>query len=241
VSVTWNPWHGCKKYSEGCLNCYVFRIDGEHDIDSRVVKLNARFDLPVKRGKGRYKIKPGDEVYTCLSSDFFLEEADEWRGRAWEIIAGRRDLIFIIITKRILRAAGCFPADWGDGYEHVHIGVTCENQRRADERLPVFLRLPIKHRFVVCEPLLEKIELSPYLGGGGIERVVAGGESGPGARVCDWDWVVALRHTCAGADVAFNFRQTGALFRKDGRIYRIPRKHQLEQAARAGIDFAGRE
>ena len=80
MSVTWNPWHGCKKYSEGCLNCYVFRIDGEHDIDSRVVKLNARFDLPVKRGKGGYKIKPGDEVYTCLSSDFFLEEADEWRG-----------------------------------------------------------------------------------------------------------------------------------------------------------------
>ncbi|NLW73548.1 MAG: DUF5131 family protein [Clostridiales bacterium] len=241
MNITWNPWHGCRKYSEGCLHCYVFRIDGEHDIDSRVVRLNADFDLPVKMTKKGYKVKPGDVVYTCLSSDFFLEEADDWRERAWEIIAARRDLKFIIITKRILRASGCLPADWGEGYEHVHIGVTCENQRRADERLPVFLNLPIRHRFIVCEPLLEKIDLLPYLSGGGIEQVIAGGESGPGARLCDWEWVLAIRNACADAGVAFHFKQTGALFRKDGRIYRIPRRLQAAQAVRAGIDIVGRE
>lgn len=238
MSVTWNPWHGCTKYSEGCLNCYVYRIDGGFEKESRTVRLNAAYDLPVKSGRNGFRIKPGDEVYTCLSSDFFIEEADAWRPHAWEMMAARRDLKFIIITKRIIRAALCLPPDWGDGsaYDHVYIGCTCENQRRADERLPVFLGLPVKHRFIVCEPLLERIDLTPYLTGG-IGSVIAGGESGDDARVCDWSWVTGLRDQCAAAGVKFHFKQTGANFSKDGRVYSIPRKYQLDQARRAGIDI----
>lgn len=240
MSVAWNPWHGCSKYSEGCLNCYVYRIDAAAGRESRQVSLNSSFNLPEKSGRSGMKIKSGDEVYTCLSSDFFIEEADKWRPRAWEMMAARRDLTFIIITKRITRMHLCLPDDWGNGraYSHIHIGCTCENQRRADERLPVFLSLPIVHRFIVCEPLLEKINLRSYLDRR-IEKVIVGGESGEGARVCDYDWVLSIRDDCAATGTAFHFKQTGANFRKGGRVYVIPRKYQLSQARAAGIDLPG--
>ncbi len=90
---------------------------------------------------------------------------------------------------------------------------TVENRRRAAERLPHFLSLPIRHKQIICEPLLERISLSPYLGPQ-IERVLVGGESGPEARVCDYDWVLDLRAQCREQGVPFCFRQTGARFRK---------------------------
>lgn len=77
----WNPWHGCHKLSAGCVNCYVYRTDGKHGIDSSVVVKTKSFGLPVqKKRDGSYKIGAGEMVYTCFSSDFFVEDADEWRG-----------------------------------------------------------------------------------------------------------------------------------------------------------------
>ncbi|MBQ3125727.1 MAG: DUF5131 family protein, partial [Clostridia bacterium] len=151
----WNPWHGCRKYSEGCANCYVYRIDAAHRRDPESPHRTAAFDLPIRhRRDGEFRIPAGETLWTCFSSDFFLEEADEWRPDAWRMIAARPDLRFVIITKRIARMAEALPADWGEGYPNVRIGCTCENQRRADERLPIFLNTPIAHRFIVCEPLL---------------------------------------------------------------------------------------
>ena len=60
------------------------------------------------------------------------------RGRRGECIRARPDVSFSIITKRILRAGECLPPDWGAGYENVEIGLTCENQRRAKERMEAF-------------------------------------------------------------------------------------------------------
>lgn len=235
MSELWNPWHGCKRYSEGCLHCYVFRIDGKTERNTGDIKRNNAFGLPLESGRNGYRIKPGEEVYTCLTSDFFLEEADGWRSEAWEIIKRRPDLRFNIITKRILRFEASLPSDWGDGYDNVAIGCTCENQKRADERLPYFLAAPIKHKFIVCEPLLEKINLAPYLDAS-IEEVTVGGESGDGARVCDYDWVLGIRDACIGAGVPFHYHQTGANFRRNGVTYSIPRKFQHSQADKAGIN-----
>ncbi len=234
----WNPWHGCVKYSEGCANCYVYRIDKVTERDSSEVTLNAAFTLPVQRGRGGYKIKSGETVYTCFSSDFFIDRADGWRPEAWRMIAQRPDLKFIIFTKRVARIAECLPDDWGDGsgYSHVTFGCSCENQRRVDERLPVFLELPLPHRVIICEPLLERVDLSPYLDER-IESVCAGGESGDNARVCDYDWILSLRDDCARAGVPFSFHQTGAKLMKNGKIYNIPRQLQQQQARRAGIDI----
>jgi protein gp37 len=235
--MLWNPWHGCQKYSEGCINCYVYRTDGRHERDASEVKKNKDFDLPVKRKRnGEYKLQGGETVYTCFTSDFFLDKADEWRKEAWAMIRERSDLDFLIITKRITRFYESLPADWKDGYENVAICVTCENQKRADERLPFFLSLPIKHKLIICEPLLSAIDLSPYLCNQ-IENVTIGGESGNEARICNFDWVLDIRRQCIEAGVSFNFRQTGARLVKDGKLYRIKRKFQYAQARKANIDY----
>ena len=178
-------------------------------------------------------------MWTCFSSDFFLEDADEWRADAWRMIARRPDLHFIIITKRIARFHVALPSDWGDGYPNVTIGCTCENQRRADERLPLFLAAPIKHRMIVCEPLLEELDIKSYLSSALVESVSAGGESGSGARLCRFEWIKRISADCAAAGVAFSYHQTGALLEVNGRVWRIPRRLQAEQAKRAGVDVCG--
>lgn len=70
-----------------------------------------------------------------------------------------------------------------------------------------------------------------------VELVLAGGESGADARVCDYDWVLSLRAQCVEAGVPFHFKQTGAHFRKDGRLFDIDRRFQHAQARKAGIDY----
>ena len=122
----WNPWHGCQKYSAGCANCYVYRRDAKYELDASAVRKNAAFDLPVRRLRdGTYKLKGPEQVFTCFTSDFFLDQADDWRAEAWRMMRERADLDFFFITKRILRFYERLPEDWGDGYENVSIGVTC--------------------------------------------------------------------------------------------------------------------
>ena len=235
MEAVWNPWHGCTKYSDGCAHCYVYRMDARHQRDASVVRRTQAFDLPLRRTRGGdWKIAPGSWVYTCFTSDFLLEEADPWRTEAWRMMRRRSDLTFFFITKRIVRLAQCLPPDWGAGYPNVHIGCTVETQAQAQRRLPVFVRAPIRHRYVICEPLLG--DLAPYLQAG-IAQVLAGGESGPQARVCRYEWVRALRAQCQAAGVKFVFKQTGAHFEKDGRVYHVPRSLQHAQAQRAGIDY----
>ena len=236
---TWNPWHGCKKISPGCANCYVYRRDAEFGKDSSVVTRTSKFDMPVKcNRKGDYKLQPdGESVYTCMTSDFFLDEADVWRAETWNIIRRRSDLHFVIITKRIHRFEVELPGDWGSGYENATICCTCENQNQADYRLPVFLELPIKHRTVIHEPMLEQIDIRKYLATGKIEGVTCGGESGPDARVCDFSWILDSMEQCVEYDVPFWFKQTGAMFKKGNKVYLIDRKAQMSQAQKAGVNY----
>ncbi len=232
----WNPWHGCQKISAGCTNCYVYRMDAKYNKDSTIVTKTSSFRLPVIRNRaGDYKIASGEMFWTCFTSDFLIEKADEWRTEAWRMIRERSDCHFLFITKRIDRLAKVLPEDWGNGYENVTIGCTCENQDRADFRLPIFLSLPIRHRFIACEPILEKIDFTAHLSDK-IEEVVVGGESGYSARICDYEWVLAIREQCQAKNIPFTFRQTGARLRKDGKVYHIERKLQHSQAGKAGIN-----
>ena len=239
--AVWNPWHGCTKISAGCKNCYVYRRDAKYEKDASVVHKTSSFDLPVRKNrKGEYKLQPGDgTVYTCFTSDFFHPEADEWRKDAWRFMKERSDLRFFFITKRPERFYVSLPPDWGDGYENVHICCTCENQEMAYKRLPVFLELAIKYRSIIHEPMLEAIDIRPYLEKyrDRIHSVTCGGESGSNARLCDFEWVLSTREQCIQYGIPFSFRQTGAYFRKGNRTYRIKRKYQLSQAAKAGIDY----
>ena len=236
--ANWNPWHGCHKISSGCQHCYVYRRDDEFGKDSSIVTKNTSFDLPLRKNKiGEYKLRAQDDyVYTCFTSDFFLEEADLWRNELWQIMKIRSDLDFLFITKRIHRFYQCIPEDWADGYDNVTICCTVENQDCADFRLPIFLAAPIKHKKLACEPLLEKLDLRAYLKPS-ISSVVVGGESGLKARVCDFDWVLDIREQCKQAKVGFYFKQTGANFIKDGKAYRVKRKLQHAQARKANINL----
>ena len=233
----WNLWHGCRKLSAGCKNCYVYRFDAAFNRDASSVSKTADYNLPLKRKRnGSYKLQTGETVYTCFTSDFFLEEADEWRIDAWQMIRFRRDLLFYIITKRIDRFRVNLPEDWGDGYDHVSVCSTCETQEMADYRMPILLCLPIKHKAIICEPLLERINLSRWLLPL-IEEVIVGGESGNNARICNYDWVLDIRTQCIEKKVAFHFKQTGARFVKNEHLYYIKRQDQHSQATKAGIDF----
>lgn len=238
--ITWNLWHGCRKKSEGCKNCYVYRADAKYDRDPTLVHKTANFNLPIARNrKGEYKIPHGTTIWTCFTSDFLFEDADEWRAEAWDMMRERSDCKFVFLTKRIERLAEVLPADWGDGWDNVTVGVTCENQQRVDERLPIFKTLPIKHKLLIHEPLLSAINIEEWLGDD-IEEVVAGGESGSEARACDYDWILSIREQCRRKNVTFRFKQTGAKLIKEGKLYTIKRQYQHSQAKKAGIDYDGR-
>lgn len=235
----WNPWHGCHKISAGCRHCYVYREDSAFgtEIPTSEIRKTGAFKLPIKRDrKKNLKFPPGTEFALCFTSDFLLEEADEWRPEIWDIIRTRSDCSYFFFTKRIERLEKCLPSDWGKGYDNVGIGCTVENQDRAHFRLPIFLSLPIKHRIIVAAPLLEEIQVSQYLDPLLIDEISVGGESGKYARPLNYDWVLSLHQQSVDAGIPFNFHQTGSYLIKEGRRYSIPRPLQHEQAKKAGLN-----
>ncbi|MCQ4637030.1 phage Gp37/Gp68 family protein [Anaerovorax odorimutans] len=231
----WNPWRGCHKHSEGCKFCYIHKGDSRRKVDTNDIVKTKNFSAPIAKTKqGTYKMKSGQTVYLCFSTDFLLEDADPWRDECWQMIRERSDLHFLFLTKRIERFEACMPNDWGDGYENVTVGCTIENQDRADYRLAIFDRLPIKHKNIICQPLLEKIDIESHLHG--VELVVVGGESDRYARPLDYDWVLNIREQCVRKHVHFQFRQCGTHFIKDNKNYTLNVRLLCSQARKAGID-----
>lgn len=238
----WNPWHGCKKISPGCANCYMYTLDKQRGKNGADIYRTENFTYPLQKDRhGSYKIKSGELIRVCMTSDFFLAEADKWRAEAWEIMRQRPDVIFYLLTKRPERVADCLPQDFGSGWENIWFNVTCENQAMADIRLPLLKALPFRHKGVMCAPLVGTVSLKPYLEEGFIEQVVCGGENYEGARPCNYDWVLALHQECQSANVSFSFIEIGSHFIKDGRHYRLRSKQkQAEQAFKAGLNFVGK-
>lgn len=171
------------------------------------------FNLPLKKDRqGNYKIQSGTLLHVCMTSDFFLEEADKWREEVWDMIRQRPDVMFWIQTKRAERIAEHLPKDWGDGWENVILCVTTENQKRADERLPILLDIPAKHTAFMCAPILSEIHAEQYLATGQFEKVLADGENYDGTRPCRYEWIKSLHDQCENANVLFDFIGTGNIF-----------------------------
>jgi protein gp37 len=145
-------------------------------------------------------------ILTCSWSDFFIEEGDAWREAVWDVIRRTPQHVYMVLTKRPERIAQSLPLDWGAGWPQVWLGVTTENQKAADKRLPMLLDIPAVLRWVCAEPLLGPLNLSSYLEG--IHWVIAGAESGPQARPLDENWVRTLRDGCQSANVPFCYKQT---------------------------------
>ena len=231
----WDPWRGCHRHSEGCKFCYIHKGDVKRGVDTNQITKTDKFYVPVQRKKnGEYKMKPG-LVYVCFSSDFLFEDADPWRTECWDMIRERSDCQFLFLTKRIERFMDCIPPDWGDGWGNVIIGCTVENQRRANERLEIFSKLPIKHKNIICQPMISAIDLENYLDG--VELVVVGGESDRFARPMYYDRVLSVREQCIRKNVPFEFRQCGTHFIKDGRKYTLKKQDLCAQARKANINY----
>lgn len=113
--------------------------------------------------------------------------------------------------------------------------VLLKTKKNADKKLPVFSELPIKHKCITAQPLIEKIDIEKYLKD--IELVVVGGESDNNARPLYYDWVLYIREQCVRQNVSFEFRQCGTYFIKDGKKYKIKTKDLCVQAKLANINF----
>ena len=123
---SWNLWHGCEKYSEGCEHCYMYALDEIRGVPERSDQIiqTKSINLPLKKDRhGHYKIPSGYQLRVNMTSDTFLEEADEWPGEMWRIIRARPDVRFHLLTKRVPRIESCLPEGWGDGYENVELNI----------------------------------------------------------------------------------------------------------------------
>lgn len=246
TEATWNPWYGCLKVSPGCKFCYMYREMERYGRDPRVVtRSKTKFEDPltwVRTGKAP------KFCFTCSWSDFFIEQADEWRAEAWEIIRKTPQITYQILTKRPERIREHLPADWGlSGYPNVWLGVSAENQQYADERIPLLLQTPAAVRWISAEPLLGPVHLGfhdeefgfdisylkPFTAGDpaipALDWVVVGGESGPESRPMPQEWAQAIAEQCAEAKVAFFMKQMGGKGDKRGDLADIPEDLRIRQ------------
>jgi len=216
---TWNPWYHCRKVSPGCANCYMFTKREALGYDPNVVtRSKTTFRDPLKW-------KDPAAIFTCSWSDFFIEEADAWRPEAWEIIRQTPRHVYQILTKRIERVLEHLPwvAEGTPPWPHVWLGVSVENQRYADERIPLLLQAPAALRFLSCEPLLGPIDLRDVLSSEPvpIDWVIVGGQSGENYRhhVMDLAWLDQIVADCQDALVPVFVKQDShARSSQQGRI-----------------------
>jgi protein gp37 len=244
---TFNPWWGCARVSSGCEHCYAETFAARFGVKWGV-KAERRpssekvWSGPLRWDKAAEKAGVKARVFCSSMADVFEDRPElvEHRARLFALIARTPNLIWQLLTKRPENILRLVPESWlGRFPDNVWIGTTVEDQRRANERIPVLLAVPAVVRFLSCEPLIGPVDLDPgrcdvhgtqFARGGhctecaangysselsyghwldGIGWVIAGGESGAGARPMHPDWARALRDQCADSDVAFFFKQWG--------------------------------
>lgn len=189
----WNPWMGCRKVSAACLNCYIIRF--LRDPYKEVLKAK------MKTWMKPYLLKEPSLIFVGNLSDFFIEDADEWREYAWKIIRDNPQHTFQILTKRPERIKKCLPDDWGNnGYNNVWLGVTVENDKPVvKNRLRLLREIPAKIRFVSVEPIYKEFNFTRQEVEG-FDWFILGGESGKDNRPtgireyrpCNPKWIYKL-------------------------------------------------
>ena len=226
----WNPITGCTPISEGCTNCWAKRM---------AQRLKGRFGYPQEdpfkvtfhpdRLNQPMKWKKPRMIFCCSMGDLFHENVRDYTGQnmpSWEVVWDVFHHMnkapwhtYLLLTKRPENALN-FWKSWvknSDQLSHIWLGVTAENQKRADERIPILLKIPAAKRFVSIEPMLAPIYSLPlYLTNkyeihpdckGSLDWVIVGGETGPGARPLHPDWVRSIRDQCHRAGVPFFMKQ----------------------------------
>ena len=222
---TWNPVTGCTRISPGCDHCYMFalypRLRGmgvagyeTSPDDVRLLPERLRTPLSWKKPRLVFVNSMADVFHPKVPFDFIFQMFSVMAEAA-----AQRGHVFQVLTKRPGRAVAWweqhlqrFPEGWPPG---IWIGTSVESQKYAP-RLTVLARLPASVRFVSAEPLLERLDLRPWLEKGVLKWVIVGGESGPGARPMELDWARDLRDQSVNAGVAFFLKQLGGTRNKRG-------------------------
>jgi protein gp37 len=206
---TMNFWWGCNKVSDECLYCYIAAIMRHGGLEPFHGPIRTKnWSEPARWDRAAAKSGTRPRVFTCSMSDFFHKGADAWRDEAWQVIRSCKNLDWLILTKRPELARDRLPPDWGQGWPHVWLGVSCgRNQYRG--RLDYLHDLPAALKFVSAEPLLERLDLRPYLVMGWIDWVITGAERAAKGkrRRMRRDWVRDLHDQCRGHGVKFFFKQ----------------------------------
>jgi protein gp37 len=221
---TFSPWWGCVKVSEGCNGCYAqaldHRLGGEHwgPESERRFFGDKHWNEPRRWNLAASKAGVRRRVFCSSMADVFERRPDliAPRARLWRLIADTPYLDWLLLTKRPenfdLLPWGSWPAS-SEPWLNVWLGATAENQRRADERIPRLIETPAVMRFVSYEPALGPLRIHPAWmdtcssGRLALHWLIAGSESGPGARDANLDWYRDVRDQCARAGIAFFLKQ----------------------------------
>lgn len=181
-----------------------------------MIATTPQLDLPIQVDKNKNFILPlNSHVALQYSGDFFIQAVDYIRPIIWNIMRVRKDCTFHIATKRPQNINNRLPIDWGTGWENVYINCTAQNQKRADERLPIYLNLPLKHYTILTQPLLEQINIEKFLQQYKIDQVIVEGQHHlppykyQEVRPCKYNWVKNLYNQCERTNTNFYFTLTG--------------------------------
>lgn len=228
TDTTWNPTTGCDRVSIGCDHCYAQTLakrlqamgNQRYQKDGDPRTSGPGFGLTVHQDKllEPYLWKRPKRVFVNSMSDLFHPDVPtEFIHAVFDVMADVPQHHFQILTKRP-RRMGSVVSCWYEAKQreplaNVWLGTSVENQKWADQRIPLLKSAPAGVRFLSCEPLLGPIEL---LETSSLDWVIVGGESGGHARPMAEDWVLSLRDQCRVAGIAFFFKQWGGRTPKAG-------------------------
>jgi len=207
TEMTWNPVTGCSKVSEGCRHCYAERManrlramgSARYENGFRVTLHDDLIDLPRRMRQPRV-------IFVNSMSDLFHEKVPaDFVARVFDTMAACPQHTFQVLTKRSARLRELGPLLPWPG--NVWMGVSIEDER-AVHRIRDLQGVPAKVRFLSCEPLLGPLNRLPLRG---IDWVIVGGESGPGARPMKLEWVESIRRQCDRRRARFFFKQWGGV------------------------------
>jgi protein gp37 len=211
---TLNPWVGCTKVSPGCDHCYAEgwakrTKDGAALWQGERRRTTAEnWRKPLKWNKQAEAEGRRYRVFCASLADVFDNQVSwEWRKDLWLLIKETPHLDWLLLTKRPQNIAKMLPPSWGNGWHNVWLGASTENREEMLRRGRALKTIPAAVHFWSAEPLLEDLgtipaDIMP-------SWIIAGGESGPGARPMHPDWARSLRDQCASAGVAFFMKQWG--------------------------------
>lgn len=226
TDATWNPVRGCNKVSPGCTHCYAetfaerFRgVPGhpfEQGFDLRLVPEKLGEPLLWKNPKMVFVNSMSDLFHEDVPDEYILEVAGVMIQANWhtyQVLTKRHNRLLELLTHKLLFAAKTECIWWG---------VSVEDKRYGVPRIDALRKSPARIRFLSIEPLLEDLGVINL---NGIDWVIVGGESGPGARPIEAKWVRNIKKQCRQAGVRFFFKQWGGVRKSetgrdlDGRTY----------------------